>query len=379
MDKNTVFSSFGKWISPIEILKLQQKVDELKQDKYVKKLTTAAYIQLFLHAHLQQRDGLRAIADDVLQEDFKRQLGIDSISAAQLSRKHNQVNPEILAGVFFDLVSQIQMRHSTRKWQNIKVIDSSTISLCMKKYKWATFRKTKAGVKLHLRLAFIDEHNVYPEKAILTPARSNDRTQMDALIEEKDVTYVFDRGYVDYEKWDTYCDQGIFFTSRLKQNAIFREIDRFTVPEESPILSDSMVVIGTPMKRMANVLRLIETVDSMGNPIRIITNRFDLKSEEIGEMYRSRWAIELFFKWIKQHVKIKKFYGTTERAVENQIYLALIAYCLLVLVHMETKTKHSLTQISRWLKSFLWKHPSNWMNQIFHKPKRTSRGRQKKM
>jgi IS4 transposase len=96
---------------------------------------------------------------------------------------------------------------------------------------------------------------------------------------------------------------------------------------------------------MDNVVRLVEATDSEGNIIRIITNRFDLKAEEIGHIYRHRWAIELFFKWIKQHVRIKKFYGKTEAFVQNQIYLVLITYCLLVLVQLETKTKQTLLQI----------------------------------
>jgi hypothetical protein len=380
MDKNTLISSFGKWVAPINSVNIQQKVEELNQDKYVKKLTTKAYILLFLHAQLQQREGLRAIADDVLQEEFKRELNLDSISAAQLSRKNNRVSSEILADIFYNLVSQIEgyRTNTNRKLQKFKVIDSTTISLCMQKYGWAKFRKTKAGVKLHLRLAFVDEADVYPEKMIVTKARSNDRTQMDNLIDETGAMYVFDRGYVDYEKWDSYCDSGIFFASRLKQNAVIRHLEYFKVPEGSPILSDSMILVGTPQKRMDNYLCLIETVDTEGNPIRIVTNRFDLEAEELSEIYRSRWAIELFFKWIKQHVKIKSFYGTSQRAVENQIYIALIAYCLLLLVHLETRTKHSLTQISRWLRAFLWKSNNIWFERILYKPKRTSKGRQKK-
>lgn len=107
---------------------------------------------------------------------------------------------------------------------------------------------------------------------------------------------MFDRGYVDYEKFDRFFDEGIFFASRLKRNAVIRTIEAFSVKEDSPILKDSMVVIGTPQKRTENVFRLIETVDSQGKSIQIITNRFDLSPEEIGGIYRSRWAIELFFK-----------------------------------------------------------------------------------
>lgn len=128
-----------------------------------------------------------------------------------------------------------------------------------------------------------------------------------------------------------------------------------------------MVVIGTTQKRTENVFRLIETTDSKGNTIRIVTNRFDLTAEEIGDIYRSRWAIELFFKWLKQHVRIKTFFGTSEEAVQNQIYMALIAYCLLVLVQMKTEAKQSVLPLKRWLKSFLWKPYEKWFHRIrFH-------------
>ncbi|MED1695592.1 IS4 family transposase [Brevibacillus agri] len=380
MDKNTLFSSFGKWVAPINIMKLQQRIDETDQDKYVKKLTTKAYLLLFLHAQLQQREGLRAIADDVLSKKFQRELGLSSISPAQLSRKNNQVEPALLEEIFVDLVQQIQSvsgnTYSLRK--DMKIIDSTTIGLCLQKYKWATFRKTKAGIKLHLRLVFADQGDVYPEKITITGAKSNDRTQMESLIDEIGAMYVFDRGYVDYEKFDEYTDKGIFFASRLKDNAEVRHLHTFQLPPESTVLSDSMILLGTPQKRVDNVLRLIETLDSKGNLIRIITNRFDLEAEELSDIYRWRWQIELFFKWLKQHVKIKTFYGTSDNAVRNQVLLALIAYCLLLLVKLEQNSQHSLLQIRRWLKVFLWQTFEQWIGRMNYQSKRTSRGRQKR-
>ncbi|MED3501748.1 IS4 family transposase, partial [Brevibacillus agri] len=374
------FSSFGKYISPINIVKFQQRIDETDQDKYVKKLTTKAYLLLFLHAQLQQREGLRAIADDVLSKKFQRELGLSSISPAQLSRKNNRVDPALLEEIFVDLVGQIQ-RHSGNTYslrKDMKIIDSTTIGLCLQKYKWATFRKTKAGIKLHLRLVFADQGDVYPEKITITGAKSNDRTQMESLIDEIGMMYVFDRGYVDYEKFDEYTDKGIFFASRLKDNAEIRHLYEFKIPLESSVLSDSMILLGTPQKRVDNVLRLIETLDSKGNLIRIITNRFDLEAEELSDIYRWRWQIELFFKWIKQHVKIKNFYGTSENAVRNQVLLALIAYCLLLLVKLEQNSQHSLLQIRRWLKVFLWQTFEQWIGRMNYQSKRTSRGRQKR-
>ncbi|WP_340673042.1 IS4 family transposase [Brevibacillus agri] len=380
MDKNTLFSSFGKWIAPINIVNFQQRIDETDQDKYVKKLTTKAYLLLFLHAQLQQREGLRAIADDVLSKEFQQELGLSSISPSQLSRKNNQVEPALLEEIFVDLVQQIQSvsgnTHSLRK--DIKIIDSTTIGLCLQKYQWATFRKTKAGIKIHLRLVFANQEDVYPDKISLTYAKSNDRTQMESLIDEIGAMYVFDRGYVDYEKFDEYTDKGIFFASRLKDNAEVRHLHTFQLPPESTVLSDSMILVGTPQKRVDNVLRLIETLDSKGNRIRIITNRFDLEADELSDIYRWRWQIELFFKWLKQHVKIKTFYGTSDNAVRNQVFLALIAYCLLLLVKRERNSQHSLLQISRWLKVFLWQTFEQWIGRMDYQSKRTSRGRQKR-
>jgi IS4 transposase len=289
MDKNTLFSSFGKWIAPIYGEKFRRQIQESGQDKYVKKLTTTAYLLLFLHAQLESRDGLRDIA-----------------------------------------------------------------------------------------VVFQNEEDVFPEKVIITKAKPSDRTQMDVLIDETNATHVFDRGYVDYEKFDEYCDQGIFFITRLKKNAITRMVHSFRLPENSTILSDEMALVGTPQKRMDNYLRLVKTVDTKGNELLILTNRFDLEAEEISDMYRSRWAIELFFKWLKQHTKIKTFYGTSENAVTNQILIALIYYCLHLLIKIETKSTLTLLQLSRLLRSYLWKPYEKWLERIHYRPKRRSLGRQKK-
>ncbi|WP_047150845.1 IS4 family transposase [Aneurinibacillus tyrosinisolvens] len=380
MDKNTLVSSFGKWVAPINTKKLEDHVEKTGQDKYVKKLTTRAYLLFFLHAHLEKRDGLRAIADDALQEEFQQEIGLTSISAAQLSRKHRRVEPSLLAELFIDLVHKLRphSRHTCAWKEELRIVDCSTVSLCLNKYKWTTFRKTKAGVKIHLRLVFLNDNDVVPDKVEITSPKPSDRTQMETLIDETGATYVFDRGHVDYEKFDQYCEQGIFFTSRLKKNAVIRPLSSFSVAEESPVLSDMMVYLGTPQKRMENPVRLIETVDDQGNSFRIVTNRFDLSAEEISDIYRARWAIELFFKWLKQHVKIKTFYGTSKNTVANQIYLALIFYCLVLLVKAETKTNHSLLQLTRWLTAFLCKPWEKWFERIRYRSDRASRGRQKK-
>ncbi|WP_281272436.1 IS4 family transposase [Paenibacillus sambharensis] len=244
MEKDTLFSTFGKWLSPICSKMFKNQIAKSGQDKYVKKLTTLAYVKLFLHAQLQQREGLREIADDVLSKEFQRELGLESISAAQLCRKHSRVDPDLLQQIFERLAKQILSKHgcSFADRKALRIIDSTTVALCLQRYKWADFRKTKAGIKLHLRLAFADAHEALPEKATITTARKNDRTQMDDLIDEEGITYVFDRGYVDYRIFDRYCSDGIYFVTRLKENAVIEPLQSLEIPEGSKVTMDEWVL-----------------------------------------------------------------------------------------------------------------------------------------
>ncbi|UJL48286.1 IS4 family transposase [Virgibacillus sp. NKC19-16] len=366
MDKNTPISSFSKWISPIHFEKVFEQAENLRLDDYTKKLTTKAYIKILLFAQLHETDSLEAMSDALLDDDFQKALGFDSISASQLSRKNNEVAPSILASIFLDLVGQIRGFHKKQPNASmpLKVIDSSTLPLNLTNFKWAAFRKTKAGAKLHLKLVFMDKYTVYPEQVVITPAKEHDRNQLEVLVDDKEAMYVFDRGYVDYERFDRMTDEGYFFASRLKKNAVIREVHSFSLPSESAVLSDKMVNIGSTQNRAENVFRLVEVEDTKGNILRLITNRFDLSADEISDIYRSRWAIELFFKWLKQHVEIKHFYGMSETALQNQIYIALITYCLHVLIQLETKSNKSLLRINRWLKAALWKPAYLWLSRF---------------
>ncbi|KIL45051.1 transposase IS4 family protein [Jeotgalibacillus soli] len=176
--------------------------------------------------------------------------------------------------------------------------------------------------------------------------------------------YVLDRGYLDYERFDRMTDDGYFFLSRLRKNAVIREVYEFKLPEDSAVLSDQLMLIGTTQNRTENYFRLLKVMDSKGNELPFITNRFDLSAEEISEVYKSRWAIELFFKWIKQPLNIKKFYGQSEWAIQNQVIIAFIVFCLHVLVQMEAKSKRKTLQISCYLRAALWKPAHIWLRKI---------------
>src|SRR5699024_8440907 len=197
-----------------------------------------------------------------------------------------------------------------------------------------------------------------------TTAKTHDRNQLEVMVDDKTCMYVFDRGSLDYKRFDRMADDGCFFLSRLRKNAAIRVAEDFKISEGTHVISDQMVWIGTPQNRGENVFRLLKVPDFKGNTLHLINNRFDLSAEDISEMYRSRWAIELFFKWIKQHLSIKKFYGQSEWAVQNQVFIALIVFSLHVLVQLETDSRRRLLQISRYLRAALWKPARIWLRKI---------------
>src|SRR5699024_12779204 len=158
----------------------------------------------------------------------------------------------------------------------------------------------------------------------ITNAKEHDRGQLEVLVDDQECMYVFDRGYLDYERFDRMTDGGHFFVSRLRKNAVVRVIDTFSLPAHSTVLSDEMVVIGTKQNRKENVFRKIRILDSKDNELTLLTNLFDLSADEIAEIYKSRWANELFFMWMKQNVSIKEYYGHSEQDVNNQVYIVLI-------------------------------------------------------
>ena len=365
MDKITSKTSFGQWFSPINLQLFEEQVKTMKLDYYTKKLTTESFLKLLLFAQLEEIESLHALGDCLFNDQLQKGIDLDSISISQLSRRLNGMNPDLFQRLFLDLVAQIHAKtHYTKLIMPLKIIDSSTLPLNLTNHKWAKFRKTKAGVKLHLRLVFMEKGISYPEKAVMTTANEHDRGQLEVMVDDKECMYVFDRGYLDYERFDRMTDDGYFFLSRLRKNAVIREVYDFKLPEDATVLSDQMVLIGTTQNRAENYFRLLKVMDSKGNELHLITNRFDLSAEEISEMYKSRWAIELFFKWIKQHLSIKKFYGQSEWAIQNQVFIALIVFCLHVLVQIETRSKRKTLQISRYLRAALWKPANIWLRKI---------------
>lgn len=231
MDKNTRKISFEQWVSPISNELFEKQVKNLYLVYYTKKLHMASFMKLLLYAQLHETESLRALSDCVFSEELQQATNLDSISFSQLGRRLNQIPTDFFQSIFLDLVAQIHKKtdfQTRRKTTTpLIIIDSSTLPLNLTNHKWAKFRKTKSGIKLHLRLVFMEKGCSYPDKAVLTNAILHDRGQLEVLIDDNECMYVFDRGYLDYERFDRMTDEGYFFVSRLRKNAVVRVLETF--------------------------------------------------------------------------------------------------------------------------------------------------------
>jgi Transposase DDE domain/Domain of unknown function (DUF4372) len=375
-------STFSKYLNPLFVKQISEVIKELRLNRYVKKLDIIRFIKLFIYAQLNQISSLQDISLSLNEnQSLQKELGISSISASQLSRKLRDIDSEVFRFIFRCCVDHIMKKYDkkVRKKPGVArllcLIDASTISLCISKYPWAKFRNTKAGVKIHLKLIFSKDITA-AENLAITPARCADKTQMDELISiDKECLYVFDRGYIDYKKFDDLCKKSVRFVTRLKSNAAYEVIKEIPVSADSSVTYAAEIKLGSRSTYvMKHHLILIETKDSKGKIIRIITNDFKLGVEEISEIYKNRWQVELFFKWIKQHLNVKKMYGTSQNAVYNQLYIALITHCLLVILQICMDQKNNLLQIYKYIQLY-WHKSFNTFLKAISRPKRHSKGR----
>ncbi|WP_407272916.1 transposase [Radiobacillus sp. PE A8.2] len=195
-------------------------IDHAEIDKYVKKLDLLTFTRLFIHAQLKGLPSLRRVSENVKRKKMvQRQVGLESISKSQLSRKFGEIPSEIFQVIMHQLIQKLHLILGPKKAEKalgkIHLIDSSTLSMCLSQYEWADFRDTKSGIKMHTSLVFCDGES-YPNDVIITPARPADETQLDAVIvQDKNALHVFDRGYFNFEKFDFYCAKGIRFVTRI--------------------------------------------------------------------------------------------------------------------------------------------------------------------
>ena len=229
--------------------------------------------------------------------------------------------------------------------QSLYALDSTTIDLCLSVFPWARFRKHKAAVKMH---TLLDLHGNIPTFIRITNGKVHDVNILDEILPEAGAFYVMDRAYIDFERlyWFTLCSA--FFVSRTKGNVLLQRRYSHPVDKSTGVLSDQTVILTAieSAKAYPEALRRISYRDPITEKrLRFLTNNFALPALTIAQIYRCRWQVELFFKWIKQHLRIKAFFGTSENAVKTQIWIAVSVYVLVAIVRKKQGLEASLYQI----------------------------------
>jgi hypothetical protein len=229
--------------------------------------------------------------------------------------------------------------------ETVYALDSSTIDLCLSLFPWARFRKTKAGIKLH---TLLDLRGSIPSFIAITEAKLHDVNILDALVPEPGAIYVMDRGYLDFERLYALHQAPAFFVIRSKSNTNLRRLYSNPIDKDSGVRCDQIVALGGFYTNQSypERLRRIKFYDAQRDKrLTFLTNQFTLPATTIADLYRCRWQVETFFKWIKQHLRIKAFYGTSENAVKTQIWIAVAVYVLVAIVKKRMQIGLSLYTI----------------------------------
>jgi hypothetical protein len=228
---------------------------------------------------------------------------------------------------------------------NVYALDSTTIDLCLSVFWWAEFRRTKGGIKLH---TLYDVKTSIPTFLYISNAKVHDVNILDLIQYEAGSFYVFDKAYVDYRRLYRLHRQGAFFVTRAKDNMRFKRMYSNPVDREQGVRYDQIGKLETyyPKKEYPDKLRRIKYYDQeKDEEFVFLTNNTSLTALEVAMLYKKRWEVELFFKWMKQHLRIKSFWGTTLNAVKIQMYCAIIAYCLVAIVGNKLKVDRRIYEI----------------------------------
>lgn len=345
----------GKYVFAQIVEFLPQRVfdriaDKYDGNRYVKHFSCWNQLLCMLFGQLTNRDSLRDLMVALDAHSSKSyHLGFGkSVTRSNLAKANEVRNSKIFEEFAYHLIAIARKARANDDFEikgKVYAFDSSTIDLCLSVFWWAKFRKAKGGIKLH---TLFDITTQIPAFVHITPATVNDVNAMDLLIYEQSAYYIFDRGYVDFTRLYKITLHSAFFVIRGKSNLKFMRIYSRKIDKTTGVKSDQIGKLTGfyVSKEYPGKLRRIKFYDDETKRIFVfLTNNFDLNAEQVALLYKNRWQIELFFKWIKQHLKIKSFWGTTENAVRIQIFSALIAYCLVAIIGTELKIGRSTYEI----------------------------------
>jgi IS4 transposase len=316
--------------------KVDQLVEQHKADWDERGLTSRAHLIAMIYAQLCGARGLREIEANLKSHAGKLyHLGGCTVSRSALSTANASRPVEVFGGLLAALMAQLQAGYRRKIGDCVRLIDSTSVQLSSLSGDWATFSVGVCGAKAHI---IYDPDADQPLYLMVTASNVNDITAAKAMPIEAGATYVFDLGYYDFGWWAELDQAGCRIVTRLKSNTPFEVVEDRPTQQPASILSDRTGYLPRRLAAsrhnpMAGLVREVQVIGDNGKLLRIFSNDLKASAQDIADLYKRRWAIELFFRWVKQTLKIDHFFGTSENAVRIQIAAALIVFLLLRLAH----------------------------------------------
>src|SRR5438876_10716054 len=345
----TVFSQLIEFLPHQEF---QKCVARYGGDRYLKNLScwdqylAMAFAQLTYRESLRDIEAcLRSVSGKLYHMGFRGKVARSTLADANEAR-----NWRIYADFAQVLIAIARPLHARDPIgvdleQSLYALDSTTIDLCLSLFPWAKFRRRKAAVKMH---TLLDLHGNIPTFIRVTSGDVHDVNILDEIMPEAGSFYVMDRGYIDFQRLFVFTLSSAFFVVRTKSNVLLQRRYSHPVDKSTGVRSDQTVILTSfeSVSVYPDALRRVSYFDTETNKrLKFLTNNFVLPALTIAQIYKCRWQVELFFKWIKQHLRIKAFYGTSENAVKTQIWIAISVYVLVAIVRKRLRLESSLYQI----------------------------------
>ncbi len=374
-----VASLFSQLLHHFPRTEFAQLVSKHQAERRAKGFTCWTQLVSMLFCHMAHADSLREICGGLACCLGKlKHLGISKAPNKSTLSYANRHRPAALfEELFWTMAYRFRQngglgRRKTKfRFKNkLLSLDSTTISLCLSLFPWAQFRRAKGGVKVHVLL---DHDDYMPSFALITEAKRHDRTVARRFRLKPGSIVAFDRAYNDYVLFSQWTENGIFFVTRQKENAVYEVVEERDIPQYRSILSDQIIRF-TGVKaeeKCPHLLRRVVVWDKVKErEIVLLTNHLDFGASTIAAIYKDRWEIEIFFKTLKQHLKVKTFIGTSENALRIQIWTALIALLLLKYLHHLSKFGWSMSNLATMLRLnlFTYRDLLDWLHNPFGQP-----------
>ena len=353
----------------------ERAVVEHRAERHARGFSCWGQFVAMLFCHLGRAQSLREICGGLAASEGKlRHLGLPDAPKRSTLAYANEHRPwPLYRSVFYQLLGrcrEVAGSHGFRFKNKLLTLDATLIELCASVFDWAQYRRTKGAVKLHLLL---DHQGLLPSFALITEGRVHESRVARSLRFEPGTIVVFDRGYADYDWFASLDAEGVFFVTRMKDNADYGVVERRSVPEHGAVRRDEIIFLYKAARRgnYDLFLRRIEVWDeTQQRTLVFLTNHRGFAASTIAAVYRQRWQIELFFKALKQNLRIKTFVGTSPNALQIQIWTALIALLVLKYLQLRARFGWSLSNLAALLRQqlFVYRDLIAWIDEPFQPP-----------